>query len=831
MCYSAFMAGTVSVSSAPMPSLVWCGDSCSQPNASELAELLPGHKLGAQLGRGACGVVFAALTPRRAPAPPESSVIKIASAIDARRELRVLQQLGDHRHVVGLRASRFTRRWGALILDPADGDLNALPPKSPSAVRSALWQICNGLHYLHGLRVAHLDLKSSNVLVRNGIADAPRIQLADFSHSALYALSDVDTNVLSHPRGRCTLHYRSVEALSDAAACSGPQDMWALGCIAAELALKKHPFWPASAPTAQSILQAVQTWVPQAASLQPVHEMLGDIGVQFLMDCLALDAKARLRGRDSVFHAFFCAGIRLDFVSPSQRKSRPRGSAFLGSSACSHILLALAQNILNAASVNDVCCAERLGEVISKMVEEVDTSGATDGMAFDDFARRLAAQGFDVKEEYVTDAESLWLHLSSDNRVLVCITATPSGIMNYSGNVGKSGGTGDMCLLVAEKAACLCFDSHDHAHHGALLARSKTAEQMANWVYDGTGLLAWMDCWRSSPLLACVVRRPPPTSTAVPVAPFTTAAAALQGREQPSSPRLGGDAATETPTQEPSLVSHAISLQGAELCEAILCCYKDIENRHVWLRGWVALHRSSSKADAAIVELLRRCIPELPQTSECAPGTVVGLAFFERTVHLADLRAKCHCSDACNVAPGGHHVGLCTLGPFAHGPLCGIISATLRLPQPVACKGNTGLWKLPEGVRAEVVRQLHGALRQEVRRSPDETLPRPWPLPWLAASLGGEGCEHLRAPAAPQCDPRLTGTKRRRDDVEPAVESKETHHRSVESDELPSAVPPTKEGLDALRYEVLAALCSREGKTKRGKKDQLVARLLGSNAD
>ena len=49
----------------------------------------------------------------------------------------------------------------------------------------------------------------------------------------------------------------------------------------------------------------------------------------------------------------------------------------------------------------------------------------------------------------------------------------------------------------------------------------------------------------------------------------------------------------------PPIVPKAITLRGAELSEAILRGYKDIENRNIrLLPGWVALHRGQRCIEA-----------------------------------------------------------------------------------------------------------------------------------------------------------------------------------------------------------------------------------------
>ena len=87
--------------------------------------------------------------------------------------------------------------------------------------------------------------------------------------------------------------------------------------------------------------------------------------------------------------------------------------------------------------------------------------------------------------------------------------------------------------------------------------------------------------------------------------------------------------------------------------------------------------------------------------------------------------------------PGG-----CVLSPFAHGPMCNIISAIIRLPTPVSARGNTNCWNLSDPVREQVLPQLMSdppPPRLQLRHSWCADLPRMWPLPWLQGTTVERG--------------------------------------------------------------------------------------------
>lgn len=98
-----------------------------------------------------------------------------------------------------------------------------------SMIRSILFQLLNGLLYLHRNWVVHRDLKPANIMVTSG--GAVRIGdlgLARLFHKPLSSLYSGDKVVV-------TIWYRSPDLLLGARHYTPAIDMWAVGCIFAEL--------------------------------------------------------------------------------------------------------------------------------------------------------------------------------------------------------------------------------------------------------------------------------------------------------------------------------------------------------------------------------------------------------------------------------------------------------------------------------------------------------------------------------------------------------------------------------------------------------------------
>ena len=98
-----------------------------------------------------------------------------------------------------------------------------------SMVRSILFQLLNGLLYLHTNWVLHRDLKPANILVTSsGAIRIGDLGLARLFYKPLNSLFSGDKVVV-------TIWYRAPELLLGSRHYTPAVDMWAVGCIFAEL--------------------------------------------------------------------------------------------------------------------------------------------------------------------------------------------------------------------------------------------------------------------------------------------------------------------------------------------------------------------------------------------------------------------------------------------------------------------------------------------------------------------------------------------------------------------------------------------------------------------
>lgn len=96
-------------------------------------------------------------------------------------------------------------------------------------VKSILFQLLNGVHYLHSNWVMHRDLKPANILITSsGAVHIGDLGLARVFYKPLTSLYTSDKVVV-------TIWYRAPELLLGSRHYTPAIDLWAVGCIFAEL--------------------------------------------------------------------------------------------------------------------------------------------------------------------------------------------------------------------------------------------------------------------------------------------------------------------------------------------------------------------------------------------------------------------------------------------------------------------------------------------------------------------------------------------------------------------------------------------------------------------
>jgi cyclin-dependent kinase 8/11 len=102
-------------------------------------------------------------------------------------------------------------------------------PIPPTTIKSIMFQLLNGCQYLHTNWVLHRDLKPANIMVTSaGEVKIGDLGLARLAYKPLHSLYSGDKVVV-------TIWYRAPELLLGSRHYTPAIDMWAVGCIFAEL--------------------------------------------------------------------------------------------------------------------------------------------------------------------------------------------------------------------------------------------------------------------------------------------------------------------------------------------------------------------------------------------------------------------------------------------------------------------------------------------------------------------------------------------------------------------------------------------------------------------
>uniref|UniRef100_A0A0N5AQQ4 Cyclin-dependent kinase 8 n=1 Tax=Syphacia muris TaxID=451379 RepID=A0A0N5AQQ4_9BILA len=240
---------------------------------------------GFKIGRGTYGHVYKA-HPRRPDIFGEDTkkeyALKLIEgqgfSMSACREIALLREL-KHPNLIRLRRVFLTlERKVWFCMDFAEHDLwhiikfhrAAKQKKTPvlvpkGMVKSLLYQILDGIHYLHTNWILHRDLKPANILVTGegpGV-ERGRVKIGDMGfarvfYNPLRPLAELDPVVV-------TFWYRAPELLLGAKHYTKAIDIWAIGCIFAELLTSEPVFFcreediKASSPYHQDQLNRIFT--------------------------------------------------------------------------------------------------------------------------------------------------------------------------------------------------------------------------------------------------------------------------------------------------------------------------------------------------------------------------------------------------------------------------------------------------------------------------------------------------------------------------------------------------------------------------------------------
>nr|XP_060479115.1 cyclin-dependent kinase-like 4 [Panthera onca] len=200
-------------------------------------------------------------------------------------------------------------------------------------IKSILWQTLQALNFCHKHNCIHRDVKPENILItKQGI-----IKICDFGFARILIPGDAYTDYVA------TRWYRAPELLVGDTQYGSSVDIWATGCVFAEL-LTGQPLWPGRSdvdqlyliirtlgkliPRHQSIFKSNQFFhgisIPEPGDMETLEEKFSEahpMSLNFMKECLKMNPDDRLTCAQLLESPYFDS-FREDQI---KRKARNEG--------------------------------------------------------------------------------------------------------------------------------------------------------------------------------------------------------------------------------------------------------------------------------------------------------------------------------------------------------------------------------------------------------------------------------------------------------------------------------------------------------------------------
>ncbi|XP_017482010.1 PREDICTED: cyclin-dependent kinase 20 [Rhagoletis zephyria] len=212
------------------------------------------YKMLEKIGEGVHGYVFKAIDLQR---QKHVAIKKIALknkfgniSLNTLREIKTLQ-LCQSKYIVSIIDIYPDLTGLALVLEYMPETLygklrNEVNPLNRQQIRQYTQMMLKGIEYLHSMGIMHRDIKPANLL----ISEDESLKIADFGLARLYFPKE--ENKLYSPQVS-TRWYRAPEILWGSQKYSPAVDMWAAGCVFAEM-LRGVPLFSGSTDIEQLAL-------------------------------------------------------------------------------------------------------------------------------------------------------------------------------------------------------------------------------------------------------------------------------------------------------------------------------------------------------------------------------------------------------------------------------------------------------------------------------------------------------------------------------------------------------------------------------------------------
>ncbi|CAH8391068.1 unnamed protein product [Eruca vesicaria subsp. sativa] len=275
------------------------------------------------LGQGTYGVVFKATDTKTGETVAIKKIRlgkhKEGVNITALREIKMLKEL-KHPHII-LLIDAFPHKENLhLVFEFMETDLEGVIRDSnvflsPADIKSYLLMTLKGLAYCHEKWVLHRDMKPNNLL----IGPDGQLKLADFGLARIFGTPDRKFTHQVFARW-----YRAPELLFGAKQYGAAVDVWAAGCVFAELLLRR-PFLQGNSdidqlskifaafgtpnadqwPDVKNLPDYVEYQFVPAPSLRSLFPSVSEDALDLLSKMFTYDPKARISVKQALEHRYF----------------------------------------------------------------------------------------------------------------------------------------------------------------------------------------------------------------------------------------------------------------------------------------------------------------------------------------------------------------------------------------------------------------------------------------------------------------------------------------------------------------------------------------------
>eukprot|EP00440_Ansanella_granifera_P022622 gb/GFBE01024571.1/.p1 GENE.gb/GFBE01024571.1/~~gb/GFBE01024571.1/.p1 ORF type:complete len:321 (+),score=99.94 gb/GFBE01024571.1/:1-963(+) len=286
------------------------------------------------LGEGTYGKVYKAMSKttrqvvaiKRIKLNPEEDEGVPSTAL---REVAVLKELNSE-HVVKLFEVFCSPSKLTLVFELMENDLKKYmkglgKPLDPKDIKCLCWQLVKGLEVCHARRIIHRDIKPQNLLIDQQL----RLKLADFGLARAFVVP-----LPKYTHEVVTVWYRAPEILLGSSVYSLGVDMWAVGCVFAEMATGTALFaGDSEIDTIFKVFQKLGTptqevwpglnelpcfkptfpkWPAKGwENIRNTKAQVGMQGIDLLEKFMAYDPKQRMSARKGLLHPYLADGESL----------------------------------------------------------------------------------------------------------------------------------------------------------------------------------------------------------------------------------------------------------------------------------------------------------------------------------------------------------------------------------------------------------------------------------------------------------------------------------------------------------------------------------------